>query len=62
MVVALVVVAFVVVLGLALAIRIVKQYEQGVLFRLGVSLGTRNPGFRISSPSSTRFVGYHSGS
>ncbi len=50
MIVALVVVAFVVVLGLALAIRIVKQYEQGVLFRLGRVVGTRNPGFRLIIP------------
>jgi regulator of protease activity HflC (stomatin/prohibitin superfamily) len=31
-------------LGLALAVRIVKQYEQGVLFRLGRVLGVREPG------------------
>jgi regulator of protease activity HflC (stomatin/prohibitin superfamily) len=33
-------------LGLALAARIVKQYEQGVLFRLGRVLGVREPGLR----------------
>ena len=28
----------------ALSMRIVKQYEQGVLFRLGRVVGTRDPG------------------
>ena len=31
------------VVGLLLALRIVKQYEQGVLFRLGRVVGTRAP-------------------
>ena len=35
---------------LALAIRIVKQYEQGVLFRLGRVQGTLEPGFRLIIP------------
>ena len=33
-----------------LAVRIVKQYEQGVLFRLGRVLGTRQPGLRLIIP------------
>jgi regulator of protease activity HflC (stomatin/prohibitin superfamily) len=37
-------------LGFALAARIVKQYEQGVLFRLGRVLGTRSPGFGLIVP------------
>jgi len=37
-------------IGLALAIRIVKQYEKGVLFRLGRLRGTREPGLRIIIP------------
>ncbi|MBO2445162.1 slipin family protein [Actinomadura nitritigenes] len=37
-------------LGLALAVRIVKQYEQGVLFRLGRVVGTRDPGLRLIVP------------
>jgi len=45
----LVVVLFIVV-GLGLAIRIVKQYEQGVLFRLGRVLGAREPGMRVIIP------------
>jgi regulator of protease activity HflC (stomatin/prohibitin superfamily) len=31
---------------LALAVRIVKQYERGVLFRLGRVIGSREPGLR----------------
>ena len=37
-------------IGLAMAIRIVKQYEKGVLFRLGRLRGTREPGLRIIIP------------
>ena len=35
---------------LALAVRIVKQYEQGVLFRLGRVQGTLQPGLRLIIP------------
>ena len=46
-----VVIVSAVVLGvLALAIRIVKQYEQGVLLRLGKLQGTRAPGLRLIVP------------
>jgi regulator of protease activity HflC (stomatin/prohibitin superfamily) len=34
----------------ALSVRIVKQYEQGVLFRLGRVIGTREPGLRLIVP------------
>ncbi|TMR88978.1 slipin family protein [Nonomuraea basaltis] len=34
----------------ALAVRIVKQYEQGVLFRLGRVQGVREPGLRLIIP------------
>jgi regulator of protease activity HflC (stomatin/prohibitin superfamily) len=37
-------------LGMALSARIVKQYELGVLFRLGRVRGPRNPGFRLIVP------------
>ncbi len=41
----------VVVLGLlAGAIRIVKQYERGVVLRFGRLVGTRNPGFNVILP------------
>ena len=32
---------------LVLSVKIVKQYEQGVLFRLGRVLGVRAPGLRV---------------
>jgi regulator of protease activity HflC (stomatin/prohibitin superfamily) len=44
------IVAFALLLGLALATRIVKQYQQGVLFRLGRVLGRREPGLRFIIP------------
>jgi regulator of protease activity HflC (stomatin/prohibitin superfamily) len=37
-------------LGLALSVRIVKQYERGVLFRLGRVVGVREPGLRLIVP------------
>ncbi len=40
----------VVVLGFALSLRIVKQYEQGVLFRLGRVMGERKPGLNWITP------------
>jgi regulator of protease activity HflC (stomatin/prohibitin superfamily) len=49
--IAVLVVVFVLCLiGFALSARIVKQYEQGVLFRLGRVLGPRSPGFRMIIP------------
>jgi regulator of protease activity HflC (stomatin/prohibitin superfamily) len=39
-----------VVLGFALAARIVKQYERGVLFRLGRDVGVREPGLTFIVP------------
>ncbi|HVV08338.1 slipin family protein [Amycolatopsis sp.] len=47
----LIVLIIVVVLGLLVsAVRIVKQYERGVLFRLGRVLGVREPGLRLIIP------------
>jgi regulator of protease activity HflC (stomatin/prohibitin superfamily) len=46
----LVIVAVVALLVLALAIRVVKQYERGVLFRLGRVIGCREPGLRLLIP------------
>lgn len=40
----------VLVIVLVLAVRIVKQYELGVLFRLGRVLGLREPGLRLIIP------------
>jgi regulator of protease activity HflC (stomatin/prohibitin superfamily) len=44
------IVVFLVLIGLGLTIKIVKQYEKGVLFRLGRLRGTREPGLRIIIP------------
>jgi len=46
----LVVLAALVLMTLALAVRIVKQYERGVLFRFGRLVGTRAPGLRLIIP------------
>jgi len=44
------IVVIVVLLVLGMAVKIVKQYEQGVLFRLGKVLGLRQPGLRVIIP------------
>src|SRR5512132_832164 len=46
----LVVVGALVAVGLGLSIRVVKQYERGVLFRLGRVVGVREPGLRFIVP------------
>ena len=50
LVVVIVVVAVLLLVAFALAVRIVKQYEQGVLFRLGRLQGSRAPGLRVIIP------------
>jgi len=40
----------VVLVGAPLGIKIVKQYEQGVVFRFGRLVGTRRPGFNVILP------------
>ena len=50
LIVVIVVVIVLFLLALALSARIVKQYEQGVLFRLGRVQGPRSPGFRLIIP------------
>jgi regulator of protease activity HflC (stomatin/prohibitin superfamily) len=44
------IVVLLVLIGLGLTIKIVKQYEKGVLFRLGRLRGTLEPGLRIIIP------------
>src|SRR5678810_786389 len=44
------VVAVLVVVGLALSVRIVQQYERGVLFRLGRVVGGGEPGLTLIVP------------
>ncbi len=46
----LVVLVLVVLFVLSLSMRIVKQYERGVLFRLGRVIGLREPGLRLIIP------------
>jgi regulator of protease activity HflC (stomatin/prohibitin superfamily) len=47
---ALIIAALAVLLVLGLAVRIVKQYERGVMFRMGRLIGTREPGLRLLIP------------
>jgi regulator of protease activity HflC (stomatin/prohibitin superfamily) len=51
-----VVIAFVVIILLAAAIRIVQEYERGVIFRLGRFVGVRGPGFILLIPFIERMV------
>ncbi|MFE9118560.1 slipin family protein [Streptomyces sp. NPDC007172] len=46
----LIVLAVVALVGLAMALKIVKQFEKGVLFRFGRLAGTREPGLRMIVP------------
>jgi regulator of protease activity HflC (stomatin/prohibitin superfamily) len=50
LIVVIVIVAFLLVIGLLAAVKIVKQYEQGVLFRLGRLIGIREPGLHLIVP------------
>jgi regulator of protease activity HflC (stomatin/prohibitin superfamily) len=50
MTVLLVVIGIVILLGLALSLRIVTQYEEGVLFRLGRVKKVRDPGLAVIVP------------
>lgn len=52
----LVVVGIVILIILGLSIRIVNQYERGVVFRLGKVIGVREPGLRIIIPLVDRMV------
>jgi regulator of protease activity HflC (stomatin/prohibitin superfamily) len=45
-----VVVVLLALVGFGLSVRIVRQYEQGVLFRLGRLQGPRSPGFNLIIP------------
>jgi len=50
LVIVVIIVVILAVVGLALSARIVKQYEQGVHFRLGRVLGVRQPGLTFIVP------------
>lgn len=49
-IVLIVVIGLLAVLALALSVKVVKQYEKGVLFRFGRLVGTRSPGLRFVIP------------
>jgi regulator of protease activity HflC (stomatin/prohibitin superfamily) len=51
-----VVIVAVALIGLALSLRIVKQYEHGVLFRLGHVLGVRPAGLTFIVPFPPRTI------
>src|SRR6476619_3950178 len=44
------VLAVLLLVGMAMSVRVVKQYENGVLFRLGRVIGEREPGLRLIIP------------
>jgi regulator of protease activity HflC (stomatin/prohibitin superfamily) len=50
LIIVVIVVVILAVIGLALSARIVKQYERGVLFRLGRVVGQRQPGLTFIVP------------
>ena len=50
LIIAAVIVVVIALIVLAMSIRVVKQYEQGVLFRFGKVIGTRAPGLRVITP------------
>ena len=50
LIIVIVVVVLLVLLWFGLSVRIVRQYEEGVLFRLGRLRGSRAPGFRLIIP------------
>ncbi|ALO97168.1 MULTISPECIES: slipin family protein [Streptomyces] len=50
LIVLIVVIGLLAVLALALSVKVVKQYEKGVLFRFGRLVGTRSPGLRLIIP------------
>src|ERR1022692_2359550 len=50
LIIVLVIVVLLILLAFGLAVRVVKQYEQGVLFRLGRVQGARKPGFQVIIP------------
>src|SRR5580698_1725405 len=50
LIIVVVIVVILLLIGVAMSARVVKQYEQGVLFRLGKVVGARVPGFRLIIP------------
>lgn len=52
----LIIVGIVILIILGLSLRVVNQYERGVVFRLGKVIGVRDPGLRIIIPLVDRMV------
>ncbi|MCZ0986993.1 MULTISPECIES: slipin family protein [Streptomyces] len=50
LIILIVVIGLLAVLALVFSVRVVKQYEKGVLFRFGRLVGTRSPGLRFIIP------------
>src|ERR1041385_2933557 len=50
LIVVLVIAVVLILIVLALSVRVVKQYERGVVFRLGRVIGSREPGLRLLIP------------
>jgi regulator of protease activity HflC (stomatin/prohibitin superfamily) len=50
LVIVIVIVVILLLIGAVMSVRVVKQYEQGVLFRLGKVLGARTPGLHLIVP------------
>jgi regulator of protease activity HflC (stomatin/prohibitin superfamily) len=56
LVVALVVLAIVALIGLSMSVKVVTQYQRGVLFRLGKVVGVKEPGLALIIPVIDRLV------
>src|ERR1700737_397268 len=56
LIVLLLVVVFVALIGLSLSVRVVTQYQRGVLFRLGKGVGVEEPGLALIIPLIDRLV------
>jgi regulator of protease activity HflC (stomatin/prohibitin superfamily) len=56
LIVALVVLAIVALIGLSMSVKVVPQYQRGVLFRLGKVVGVKEPGLALIIPVIDRLV------
>jgi regulator of protease activity HflC (stomatin/prohibitin superfamily) len=56
LIVFLVVLAIVALIGLTLSVKVVTQYQRGVLFRLGKVAGVKEPGLALIIPVIDRLV------
>jgi regulator of protease activity HflC (stomatin/prohibitin superfamily) len=56
LIIALVVLAVVSLIALSLSVKVVTQYQRGVLFRLGKVVGVKEPGLALIIPVIDRLV------